>query len=181
MSRATDWVPAWWLDTFSELLNEDNELDYGDQWTLNFNYRQTNTVTNEERKRGWKVFCHYTHANFRCGSCSKTWPSARVLVLFRYRLQKNRGTAVMRPFGQTCRSCESDEFELPGFSLEEVKHALLRLFSKIKKNCYGEADEYEGVGSSDIKKTKPHEKTLCEACKMGICAQDEESCSQDDD
>lgn len=87
----------------------------------------------------------------------------------------------MRPFGQTCRSCESDEFELPGFSLEEVKHALLRLFSKIKKNCYGEADEYEGVGSSDIKKTKPHEKTLCEACKMGICAQDEESCSQDDD
>ncbi|XP_035537839.1 receptor-transporting protein 3-like, partial [Morone saxatilis] len=140
MSGSTEWVPSLWLDTFNELL-EDNELDYEDQWSLNFNYTQTDTVTKEEKKRGWKVYCHRAYANFQCGSCNKTWPSARVVVLFRYRLRGDRGTVIMRPFGQSCRSCRDDEFELPGFSNKVVEEALLRLFSKIRKNCYGDEDD----------------------------------------
>ncbi|CAK6949444.1 receptor-transporting protein 3-like [Scomber scombrus] len=176
MSRSTDWTPSLWMDTFDELLYDDNELDYGDQWSLNFNYSQTDTLTKEEKKRGWKVYSHCAYGHFQCGSCHKIWPSARVVVLFRYRLRGDRGTVIMRPFGQACRSCQDDEFELPGFAKKEVEHALLRLFGKIRKNCYGEDDDDDEDGSSACSNkvwTKPHEKSLCEACIMGICCQDE--------
>ncbi|XP_019119825.1 receptor-transporting protein 3 [Larimichthys crocea] len=177
MSRSTEWLPSLWIDTFDELLNDDNELDYGDQWSLNFNYTQTDQVTKEERKRGWKVYCHCAYGNFQCGSCDKTWPSARVIVLFRYRLRGDRGTVIMRPFGQACRRCQDDEFDLPGFSKKEVEEALLRLIRKIRKNCYGdEDDEDDGSDSSACSTkvyTKPHEATLCQACIMGICCQDD--------
>ncbi|XP_071757683.1 receptor-transporting protein 3-like [Centroberyx gerrardi] len=172
-----DWQASLWKDVFEELLDEDQELDYGDQWNLNFNYSQTDKVTKEERKRGWKVYSHCAFGHFQCGSCSKTWPSARVVVLFRYRLRSEtaRGTVIMRPFGQACRRCRDDEFDLPGFSQKEVEEALLRLFAKIRKNCYGEEEEYDEddeSGCSEKVWTKPHEAGLCQACLMGICCQD---------
>ncbi|XP_037650459.1 receptor-transporting protein 3-like [Sebastes umbrosus] len=178
MSRCTDWVPSLWKDIFDELLDDDNELDYGEQWSLNFSYSQTDTVTKEERKRGWKVFCHTAYGHFKCASCHKTWPSARVVVLFRYRLRGDRGTVIMRPFGQACRRCQDDEFELSGFSRQEVEEALLRLCAKIRKNCYDDEDDNDdddgsSVGSAKVW-TKPHEATLCEACIQGICCQDDD-------
>ncbi|KAM9737965.1 receptor-transporting protein 3-like [Menidia menidia] len=170
-----EWIPSLWLETFGEMLNEDNELDYGDDWNLTFNYSQTDQITKEERKRGWKVYSHCAHANFQCGSCGKTWPSARVVLLFRYRLRGGRGTVIMRPFGQACRRCQDDQFDLPGFVEKEVENALQRLFSKIRKNCYAEEDDSDGGSSaSSIKvKTKPHEASLCEGCRMGICCQED--------
>lgn len=42
-----------WTNRFADLLDE--EIDYDDQWTLAFNYQQTDNLTPEERKRGWKV------------------------------------------------------------------------------------------------------------------------------
>uniref|UniRef100_A0A8C9U170 3CxxC-type domain-containing protein n=1 Tax=Scleropages formosus TaxID=113540 RepID=A0A8C9U170_SCLFO len=81
---------------------------------------------------------------FRCGSCYKYWPSARVVVLFRYRLRSDRGTVLMRPFGQ-------------------VQQALLRLFHKIRKNCYGEREEDGDFGSDCREK----------ACTQGICCQED--------
>ncbi|KAI3358063.1 hypothetical protein L3Q82_003071 [Scortum barcoo] len=175
MSRSTDWTPSLWTDTFDELLYDDNELDYDDQWTLNFNYSQTDKVTKEERKRGWKVYSHCAYGHFQCGSCNKIWPSARVVVLFRYRLRGDRGTVIVRPFGQACRSCQDDEFELPGFAKKEVEEALLRLIHKIRKNCYGDVDDDDDDCSTSSTKvwTKPHEASLCEACIMGICCKDD--------
>lgn len=64
ISTHADWVPSLWLDTFEELLYDDNELDYGDQWSLNFNYSQTDTVTKEEKKRGWKIYCHRAYGKY---------------------------------------------------------------------------------------------------------------------
>ncbi|XP_060948592.1 receptor-transporting protein 3-like [Limanda limanda] len=172
MPVSTEWAPALWRDTFDEMLNDDNELDYGDQWTLNFNYSQADSVTKEEKKRGWKVYCHNAHGNFECASCSKTWFSARIVVLFRYRLQNGRGTVIMRPFGQTCRSCSNDQFQRPGFPEDEVEMAFEKLFSKIRKNCYGEESDNEDDDSPRQEKlTKPHESSLCEACMAGICSQ----------
>lgn len=59
-----DWTPSLWMDLFEELLYDDNELDYGDEWTLNFNYSQTDTVTNNERRKGWKVYCHCAYGRY---------------------------------------------------------------------------------------------------------------------
>lgn len=82
----------------------------------------------------------------------------------------------MRPFGQSCRQCD-DGFELPGFSEDMVKKALLRLFSKIQKNIYGEDDGDDGGPSDNSggRWSKPHEASLCEACSMGICSQNNEN------
>ncbi|XP_049890360.1 receptor-transporting protein 4-like [Epinephelus moara] len=171
MRRSTDWVAPLWTETFEELLSDDNELDYGDEWILNFDYRQTDKLTTEEKKRGWKICCHNAHANFRCASCRNTWPSARVVVLFRYRLRRDRGTVLMRPFGQACRQCQDDRYVLPGFSNEEVERALLNLCAKIRKNCYGEDNDDGPSAPSNERWTKPHEAALCQACHMGICRQ----------
>ncbi|CAL8289379.1 unnamed protein product [Gadus morhua 'NCC'] len=176
MSRPTDWNPSLWKDCFEELL--DQELDHGDEWTLGFNYRQTDEVSMEDRKRGWKVGKQCAYGGFRCGRCSNTWWSAKVTLVFRYRLRKTaeKGTVIMRPFGQSCRSCHDDQdvFYMAGFSDDVVDRTLLQLFKKIRKNCYGEEQDGSDVPVCDIvRKTKPHKKELCEACQQGICCLEE--------
>jgi len=52
----TEWIPSLWTSSFATLL--DDELDYADQWTMTFNYHQTDDITPEERKKGWKVSKH---------------------------------------------------------------------------------------------------------------------------
>ncbi|KAI9539914.1 hypothetical protein NQZ68_001847 [Dissostichus eleginoides] len=176
MKGSADWLPSLWKETFEELLDDDNELDHGDQWTLNFNYTQGDTLTKEERKRGWKIFCHCAFGNLKCPSCRKVWSSAKVTVLFHYRLRGERGAVIMRPFGQACRSCHDGTYARPGFSEEEVERALLRLWAKIRKNCYGEMDDND-VGREQPHSTnysKPHESDLCEACSQGICREKED-------
>lgn len=59
-----DWVPSLWKDLFEEMVYDDNELDYGDQWSLNFSYSQTDQVTKEERKRGWKIYAHCAYGQY---------------------------------------------------------------------------------------------------------------------
>ncbi|KAL3983833.1 hypothetical protein ACER0C_015458 [Sarotherodon galilaeus] len=175
-SRYTAWAPSLWTHTFEELVYGDNALDYGDPWSLTFSYKQTDKLSKKENKRGWKVFFHCAYGNFQCASCRRIWPSVRVVLLFRYRLRGGKGAVTMRPFGQACQRCQDDNFHLPGFYKEEVKEALLRLFSEIRKNCYGEEGESEeGDSGATRRRSKPHEKTLCEACCFGLCCQDDQN------
>ncbi|XP_065326961.1 receptor-transporting protein 3-like [Pelmatolapia mariae] len=175
-SRYTAWAPSLWTHTFEELVYGDNALDYGDPWSLTFSYKQTDKLSKKENKRGWKVFFHCAYGNFQCASCRRIWPSVRVVLLFRYRLRGGKGAVTMRPFGQACRRCQDDNFHLPGFYKEEAKEALLRLFSEIRKNCYGVEDENEeGDSGATRRRSKPHEKTLCEACCFGLCCQDDQN------
>jgi len=86
---------------------------------------------------------------------------------------------ILRPFKQACRSCPEEEvgddlaFYLPGFTEDEVDDALQWVLGKIRKNCYGEREESCDADDDDdedrVVKTKPHEKSLCEACRQGIC------------
>ncbi|RVE66473.1 hypothetical protein OJAV_G00107910 [Oryzias javanicus] len=96
MRGPTDWLPSLWMETFDDLL--DDQLDYEDEWSFQFNYRLTDQLTPGERRRGWKICCPCSKAQFKCGSCGNTWFSARVSLLFRYRLRGGRGTVIMRPF-----------------------------------------------------------------------------------
>ncbi|KAF7211589.1 receptor-transporting protein 3 isoform X1 [Nothobranchius furzeri] len=163
------WAPSLWRDTFVELL--DDELAHGDDWFLNFNYTLTDKISQEEKKRGLKVFQSHTHGKFQCQRCRRFWSSAHVSVLFHYRLRKKRGIVVMRPFGQACLDCKG-RFTLPFFSKEDVEKVLLKLFSKIRKNCYGEHDEDDEPPPSErVVFTKPHVSELCEACQQGTCSQ----------
>ena len=81
----------------------------------------------------------------------------------------------MRPFGQICRSCTNEQFQRPGFPQDEIEFALDRLCSKIRKKCYGEESDDDDDRPPRVEKlTKPHESSLCEACKAGICSQAKE-------
>ncbi|XP_041665655.1 receptor-transporting protein 4-like [Cheilinus undulatus] len=172
MAKGSDWNPSLWMDTFKELVDE--ELEYDDKWTFQFNYSQTEEVTRDEKRRGWKVYIHCACGNFRCEACSNTWSSARTTVLYRYRLRGNRGVVSMRPFGQACRRCQDDGFNLPGFSKEVVEKSFIRLFGKIKKKCYNEDSDGDEGPAAPFILTKPHESSLCEACRLGMCCQNEE-------
>ncbi|KAJ8334344.1 hypothetical protein SKAU_G00399830 [Synaphobranchus kaupii] len=165
----TEWTQTLWSDTFNKTLEE--ELDYNNSWVFQFNNSLQDNLSTEERRMGWKICRHSAYGRFRCGRCSRSWPSAQVTVLFHYRLCSGtaQGTVTMRPFGQACRRC-TGEFQLPAFSKEEVQKALRKLVSKIKKNCYGEnIDGHSSNPSSEKVFTKPHESSLCEACSQGIC------------
>ncbi|XP_043926215.1 receptor-transporting protein 3-like [Protopterus annectens] len=166
-----------WIDTFNYLIDE--ELDYNDRWFLNFNYKITNTLSSEKRKEGWKISSKCAYASFCCSRCNRQWHSARVLVIFHYRLREKmeRGHVIMRPFRQVCDACKSngEHYEIPRFSEDKVEEILLGLLSKIKKNCYREDYHDDGIdsGCSKVYRTKPHKSSLCEACKDGICCKDD--------
>ncbi|KAF6737914.1 Receptor-transporting protein 3 [Oryzias melastigma] len=137
--RLTNWLPSLWVETFEDLLDE--QLDYEDDWSFQFNYSLTKELTAREKGRGWKISCQCSKAQFKCGSCGNSWFSARVTLLFHYRLRRGRGTVIMRPFGQSCRNCQDDNFYLPGFVPKTVEDILIKVFSKIRKNCYMENDD----------------------------------------
>ncbi|KAG5842518.1 hypothetical protein ANANG_G00178470, partial [Anguilla anguilla] len=52
----TEWTPTLWRDTFDEMLEE--ELEYNDSWVFQFNYSLQENLSKEERRRGWKIYCH---------------------------------------------------------------------------------------------------------------------------
>ncbi|XP_064204159.1 receptor-transporting protein 4-like [Anguilla rostrata] len=168
MSRK--WNPTLWSKTFDQMLKE--KLGNDDSWEFRSNNSLEENLSDDEKSLGWKISsCRSAHGTFRCGTCRRSWPSARVTLLFHYRLRSEaaRGTVIMRPFGQACRGC-SGKFLLPGFSRLQVKMVLLKLIRKIKKNCYGEEQENNNNSfPSENVRTKPHESSLCEACSQGMC------------
>lgn len=56
------WSASRWREIFDSVL--DSELDNEDQWNLNFNYSLGETLTQEERRRGWKIHSSCTHAEY---------------------------------------------------------------------------------------------------------------------
>ncbi|KAJ8386292.1 hypothetical protein AAFF_G00174880 [Aldrovandia affinis] len=145
----------------------EEELEYTDSWTF-----RLSSLTEDERRQGFKICRISAKGHFKCGTCSKSWSSARVMILFHYRLHAKigRGTVAMQPFGQACLRCKGG-FKPAGFSPETVETVLLRLISKIKKNCYGEAEEDAGYYGDEKAGGKPHESSLCEACSRGMCSE----------
>nr|XP_023659774.1 receptor-transporting protein 4-like isoform X2 [Paramormyrops kingsleyae] len=161
---ATDWTPALWSDTFAQL--EEDELEHGDSWAFQFNYSLTETLTKEERRRGWKIYCHRAYGRFRCSSCPNQWTSDRAVVLFAYRHERfrNQGKVMIRLFGQRCLNCRMN-YEQLELSMRTV---LRDLVLEIRRKCYHErnAPAPQGHGSDNIERvmTGPHREELCEAC-----------------
>ncbi|XP_078521512.1 receptor-transporting protein 3-like [Lissotriton helveticus] len=161
-----------WIDLFNEIQEEELEEEHGDTWQLHFNYSITNELAQEKRKEGWKVFEKASYGSFTCSKCSHFWNSAKICIVFHYRLRERagRGQVLMRPFRQQCRECGSKTWCTPRFNDSEIEDILLILIAKIKKNCYHEVDPDEPTptGPNTIP-TTPHHKELCEACQQGIC------------
>ncbi|XP_069829481.1 receptor-transporting protein 3-like [Dendropsophus ebraccatus] len=161
-----------WIDTFHILQKKDLEERYRKRWNLQFNYSLADNLTEEQRKAGWKISQTTRFACFTCSNCSHFWNSGRVTLIFHYRLGKSKtGTVLFYPFRQMCRQCDYDRFINPRFKEESVKITLENLILKIRKNCYGEKmdSDSQHIKNPIIRRTKPHERDLCEACMKGVC------------
>lgn len=58
------WSSSLWKDTFKELLNNNDELDYGDPWEFRIKKSLTVTLTDEEKRKGWKVHSYRAHGKY---------------------------------------------------------------------------------------------------------------------
>ncbi|XP_056419193.1 receptor-transporting protein 3-like [Hyla sarda] len=163
-----------WIDTFYSLQKKDLEEIYRKRWILQFSYSLEDNLTEEQKKKGWKISQTTKFACFTCSKCSHFWNSSRVSLIFHYSLGKTKtGTVLLRPFGQMCRQCDYDNFINPKFKEENVKVILENLILKIRKNCYREKIDSDIQDRKYPKiRTKPHEKDLCEDCIEGVCNKD---------
>ncbi|XP_075058426.1 receptor-transporting protein 3-like [Mixophyes fleayi] len=166
-----------WIDTFDDLQTTELEERYRRTWVLQFNYRLTDTLTQEQKQNGWKISQANSIASFTCSACSKTWSSHRVSLLFHYCLgQTRRGIVLLRPYGQMCRECNNDYYMKPTFREKTAEGVLEKLILKIRKNCYQEYfDRTEQELKHRVVRPKPHERHLCEACADGLCNKDNDS------
>ncbi|XP_041038251.1 receptor-transporting protein 3-like [Carcharodon carcharias] len=153
-----------WIDSFTRYMDEQ---EYGEKWTLNFNYNLQPYLEGDQKAKGWKVYQTSSFGRFEC-HCSNSWSSAHVVILFHYRLRRNRGLVLLRLFKQSCRYCVYNAELKPQVNHNQMQNVFNRLIFKIRKNCYRETVE-EVERDLRYRKTKPHETSLCEACHLGIC------------
>ncbi|XP_048460361.1 receptor-transporting protein 3-like isoform X1 [Rhincodon typus] len=154
-----------WIDSFSRRMDE--ELGNEDRWTLNFNYKLENDLNESQRKEGWKIYITSSFGRFNC-SCSNSWTSAHVVILFHYRLRDRRGLVLLRLFRQQCRDCYNPYQHKPTIRQKEMQKVFDRFILKIRKNCYMETVTLT-ERKLQYRKTKPHQTSLCEACALGMC------------
>ncbi len=81
----------------------------------------------------------------------------------------------MRFYGQQCRKCSrfNNDFVDPEYDDDKMKLILEKLYERIGYDCYGK--KRPPKPKIDVEKKNniqgPHEKNLCEACRMGCCDQ----------
>ncbi|KAM4821675.1 receptor-transporting protein 3 isoform 1-T2 [Thomomys bottae] len=156
-----------WKKVFQELMQEVKTH----KWTLELDKE----ILPNTLKPGWTQWQQKAFARFRCSSCSRTWASAQVLVLFhmRWHKKKRRGQVKMRVFAQRCKRCVSSQFEIPEFMPENVSRILNNLVLRILQKCYKEGlQALEEVSViKDLELEGPHDTANCEACLQGFCTQ----------
>ncbi len=119
------------------------------------------------------VLCFY---RFHCPKCSKGWASAKAKVVFYYpNRNQPLGRVSMRFYGQQCRKCSrvNNNFVDPEYDNDAMKLILEKLYEIIGYNCYGKQrpPKPKNYVEKENNIQGPHEKNLCEACKMGCCDQ----------
>jgi hypothetical protein len=98
------------------------------------------------------------------------------MVIFYYPKQGERlGTVNMRFFGQQCKRCSRTNgyYVDPEFDDDSIRLILEKLYERIGWFCYDKArPPRKETGDNRPNKIQgPHEKSLCEACRLGHCDQ----------
>ncbi|XP_007949971.1 receptor-transporting protein 3 [Orycteropus afer afer] len=157
-----------WRQVFQELMQE---VKPWHTWTLTLDKDLLPNI----QEPGWTQYQQWTFARFQCSSCSRSWASAQVQVLFHmnWSKRKSRGQVKMRVFAQRCKKCCQPPFETPEFTQENISRILYNLVLRILKKCYRE--EFKSIETiptiKNISLEGPHDSDNCEACLQGFCAQ----------
>ncbi|GAB1294748.1 Receptor-transporting protein 3 [Apodemus speciosus] len=159
-----------WQHMFQELIQE---VKPWHKWTL----RQDKDLLLDVLKPGWTQYQQKAFARFHCSSCSRSWASGRVLIVFHMRWfeKKAKGQVKMRVFAQRCNQCPEAPFATPEFTWDNVSRILNNLLFRILKKCYKEGFKQMGeiplLGDTSLE--GPHDSSNCEACLLGFCAQND--------
>lgn len=159
-----------WQQMFQELIQE---VKPWHKWTLT----PDKDLLPDVLKPGWTQYQQKTFARFHCSSCSRSWASGRVLIVFhmRWSEKKARGRVKMRVFAQRCNKCPEPPFATPEFTWDNISRILNNLLFRILKKCYKEGfkqmSEIPLVGDTSLE--GPHDSGNCEACLLGFCAQND--------
>ncbi|XP_008580354.1 PREDICTED: receptor-transporting protein 3 [Galeopterus variegatus] len=157
-----------WKQMFQELMQE---VKPWHRWTLTPDKGLLPSVL----QPGWMQYQQWTFARFQCSSCSRSWASAHVQVLFHMHWSEgtSSGQVKMRVFAQRCKKCSQPLFEAPEFTQENISRILNNLVLRILKKCYREGfklvEEIPMV--KEVSLEGPHDSDNCEACLQGFCAQ----------
>ncbi|XP_041533334.1 receptor-transporting protein 3 [Microtus oregoni] len=157
-----------WQQVFQELIQE---VKPWHKWTLTPDKELLPDVLNP----GWTQYQQKTFARFLCPSCSRSWASGCVLVVFHMRWYKknSKGRVKMRVFAQRCNKCPEPPFAAPEFSWDNISRILSNLVFRILRKCYGE--EFKEMAEipllGDTGLEGPHDRNNCEACLQGFCVQ----------
>ncbi|XP_036010813.1 receptor-transporting protein 3 isoform X1 [Mus musculus] len=159
-----------WRHVFQELMQE---VKPWHKWTL---IPDKNLLPNV-LKPGWTQYQQKTFARFHCPSCSRSWASGRVLIVFHMRWceKKAKGWVKMRVFAQRCNQCPEPPFATPEVTWDNISRILNNLLFQILKKCYKEGFKQMGeiplLGNTSLE--GPHDSSNCEACLLGFCAQND--------
>ncbi|KAM4694710.1 receptor-transporting protein 3-like [Discoglossus pictus] len=162
-----------WAAVFQKLQETEFTQPYNNSWTLEIDNNLKDDLTSCQRQQGWKVYQSSSFGSFTCSDCRHFWNSARVSLTFHYRrrIAYMDGEVRLRLYRQKCRNCQNLDMLTAGFEEDKITDVLMRLITRIKKNCYNEKIEIQ-PRIHGLKMTKPHEASLCEACMMGKCNRD---------
>ncbi|XP_055457515.1 receptor-transporting protein 3, partial [Psammomys obesus] len=157
-----------WQQVFQELIQE---VKPWHKWTLTLD----KDLLPDVLKPGWTQYQQKTFARFHCPSCSRSWASGQVMMVFhmRWREKKGKGQVKMRVFAQRCNQCPEPPFAAPEFTWDNISRILNNLLFRILKKCYKEGFKQMGeiplLGDTNLE--GPHDSNNCEACLQGFCVQ----------
>ncbi|XP_051029336.1 receptor-transporting protein 3 [Phodopus roborovskii] len=125
-----------WQQVFQELIQE---VKPWHKWTL----VPDKDLLPDVLKPGWTQYQQKTFARFCCSSCSRSWASGCVLMVFHmfWCEKMGKGQVKMRAFAQRCNKCPKAPFMAPEFTWDNISRILNNLLFRILKKCYREGFE----------------------------------------
>uniref|UniRef100_A0A8C4QTC7 3CxxC-type domain-containing protein n=1 Tax=Eptatretus burgeri TaxID=7764 RepID=A0A8C4QTC7_EPTBU len=141
--------------------------------------RHSHASNNDATSKRGSAAKEHSHRKFFCETCQHKWTSIEGKVIFHFRLPRNdvHGVVRVRTFKQACAICISPSNIVmvePSWYEDEREVVLSRLKKRIRK-IYYDAPMHRAVGNNDNSRRAqmgaPHRQDLCEACRLGVCAE----------
>ena len=170
-----------WEETFESLFGS-----LKDRWDISEENIKTLQDISTLSSAGWKKFKGKGKVSFVCDGCSNKWTSVMGTVIFHYRLNRKSFTSSSGGgevkfwcrFGQQCKKCKRGGFETPSWEAAGIEETLGYLLQKVQEKFYNGPKKDASANQLDGKRTAPHLKELCEACREGVCSYSREDTSR---
>uniref|UniRef100_UPI00358E654B receptor-transporting protein 3-like n=1 Tax=Myxine glutinosa TaxID=7769 RepID=UPI00358E654B len=145
-------------------------------WSITPDENLIPAETGQRLSAEWRQYTSQCKLKFVCPTCDHKWTSIEGKVIFHFRLLRNdvHGEVRVRTFKQACKPCSSSSNVVmiePSWYEDEKEVVLSRLKKRIKKIYYDAPVPRTAIDNGRrAQMGAPHQEGLCEACRLGICA-----------